>query len=54
MSIPEKCDWMEEVLFAELEEAEAKEQVKKYNAAGKEAGYSSEKRFRDRWQNRSK
>ncbi|XP_018576808.1 heterogeneous nuclear ribonucleoprotein U-like protein 2 [Anoplophora glabripennis] len=55
MSLPEKGDWLEEVTYVELEESEAKEIVKKYNAAGKEAGYGSEKRFGrrdDRWQNR--
>lgn len=55
MSLPEKGDWLEEVTYAELEETEAKEIIKKYNAAGKAAGYGNEKRFGrrdDRWPNR--
>lgn len=54
MNIPEKSDWLEEVVFPELGEEEAKEQVKKYNTAGKAAGFGVEKLFkrfgRDRWQ----
>ncbi|KAJ8922232.1 hypothetical protein NQ315_004169, partial [Exocentrus adspersus] len=55
MSIPEQGDWLEEVSFVGLEEAEAKETVKKYNAIGKEAGYGDRRfggRRDDRWQNR--
>lgn len=57
MSLPEKGDWLEEVTYVELEETEAKEIVKKYNTAGKEAGYGGEKRFGrrdDRWYGRRK
>ncbi|KAJ8981698.1 hypothetical protein NQ317_003419 [Molorchus minor] len=53
MSLPEKGEWLEEVTYAGLSEDEAKELVKKYNVAGKQAGYGSEKRFGrrdDRWQ----
>lgn len=46
MAIPEKCDWLEEVTFIGLNEEEAKEKVKAYNAEGKEAGYGLEKRFK--------
>lgn len=46
MSLPEKGDWMEEVIFAELDEEASKEAVKKYNEAGKAAGYGQERRFR--------
>lgn len=55
MSLPEKSDWMDEVVFAGLDEEATKEQVKKYNEAGKAAGYGTEKRFRgDRFHGRSK
>ncbi|KAG5896297.1 hypothetical protein JTB14_008853 [Gonioctena quinquepunctata] len=53
MILPDKGEWIDEVIYAGVEEAEAKEIVKKYNAAGKAAGYGTEKRFKDdRWQNR--
>lgn len=46
---------MDEVIFAELDEDATKEQVKKYNEAGKAAGYGTEKRFRgDRFNTRRK
>lgn len=55
MTLPEKSDWMDDVVFAELDEEATKEQVKKYNEAGKAAGYGTEKRFRgDRFHGRSK
>lgn len=55
MTLPEKGDWMDEVVFAGLDEAGTKEQVKKYNEAGKSAGYGTEKRFKgDRFRGRSK
>lgn len=57
MSIPQKGDWMDEIIFAGLEEEATKEQVKKYNEAGKAAGYGTEKRFRfkgERYHQRSR
>lgn len=41
MCIPQVGEWLEEVEFVELGEAEAKAIVQKYNAQGKEAGYSN-------------
>lgn len=38
-TVPAQCEWLNEVTFAELGEKEAKEQVVKYNKAGRDAGY---------------
>lgn len=57
MSLPEKGEWLEEVTYVGLDESEAKEILKKYNSAGREAGYGGDKRFGrrdDRWYNRRK
>lgn len=51
MSLPQKCDWVDEVLFTELDEAAAKEQVQKYNTDGRAAGYGIQRRY-DRRDNR--
>nr|XP_023026523.1 heterogeneous nuclear ribonucleoprotein U-like protein 2 [Leptinotarsa decemlineata] len=53
MILPDKGDWIDEVIYAGVDESEAKEIVKKYNEKGKEAGYGTEKKFKDdRWQHR--
>lgn len=46
MTLPEKSDWMDEIIFVGMDEDGTKEQVKKYNEVGKSAGYGTEKRFR--------
>jgi hypothetical protein len=59
MSLPQKGDWIDEVVYAGVPEEEAKALVQKYNAQGREAGYGVQRRFghrddRHRWQNRRK
>ncbi|CAH1098458.1 unnamed protein product [Psylliodes chrysocephalus] len=50
MVLPEVGDWLEEIVYVGATEEEAKEIIKTYNAAGKAAGYGSERRFsKDRW-----
>lgn len=65
MSLPKVGDWVEEVLYTDLDEEEAKKMVEKYNAQGKEAGFGPiphnnwKKGYRDnrgppRWNDRRK
>ncbi|XP_019864815.1 heterogeneous nuclear ribonucleoprotein U-like protein 2 isoform X2 [Aethina tumida] len=41
MTLPEKGEWLDEVIFADIEEEKAKEMVAKYNKDGKSAGYGT-------------
>ncbi|CAH0547849.1 unnamed protein product [Brassicogethes aeneus] len=41
MSLPEKCEWVDEIVFTDLDEAASKEMVEKYNKDGKAAGYGT-------------
>lgn len=60
MNIPSTGDLLDEVIYAELGEEEAKAVVQKYNVQGKEAGYGpgnqnqikSRHQNRNRWQNK--
>lgn len=58
LSLPQKGDWIDEVIYAGVPEDEAKTIVQKYNTQGRDAGFGIQRRYshRDdrRWQNRRK
>lgn len=39
--LPEKCSWLDEVIFAELDEEASKKLLEKYNKEGRAAGYNN-------------
>ncbi|KAL1517197.1 hypothetical protein ABEB36_000993 [Hypothenemus hampei] len=45
MELPQKCDWLEELVFTDLNEEEARKKVKEYNEEANKKGYFK------RWQN---
>lgn len=63
MTLPQTCDFLDEVSYAELQQEDAKTVVQKYNTQGRDAGYGSnspnqiKSRYHDnrnRWQYRRK
>lgn len=54
MMLPEAGEWLEEITYAELPEAEAKTLVAKYNKEGRDAGFGYHPRggsrdYRGKW-----
>lgn len=47
-TLPEVCDFLEDVTFAELQREEAEKLLKQYNEEGRKAGPPPEKRFDNR------
>lgn len=39
MELPKKCEWVEELVFTDLGEEEAREKVKNYNEEANKKGY---------------
>ncbi|XP_066152359.1 heterogeneous nuclear ribonucleoprotein U-like protein 2 [Euwallacea fornicatus] len=48
MELPQKCEWVEELIFPDLNEEEAKQKVKEYNEEANKKGYFK------RWQHNRK
>lgn len=39
MELPQKCEWLDELIFTDLNEEEAKKKVKAYNEEATKKGY---------------